>query len=87
VVARATPFVARLCGGLRIHVATVALHLRSRPLCLHDEGQNETVALNANPRTYENANPQNCFESGEKKCHVMRRVMKITPDIRHRESV
>jgi hypothetical protein len=65
----------------------LTLHLRSRTLRLHEEGRNGTVAVNGKPREIRGGGAANCIESSVKKCHVISRVMKVTPDIRHLGSV
>jgi hypothetical protein len=35
------------------------------------------------PREIRGCEATNCLESSVKKCHVISRVMKVTPDIRH----
>jgi hypothetical protein len=84
VVIRATFFAAKAARWLA-HPTWPAFTLRSRSrtLCLHEKGQNGTVALNAQPRKIRGCEAADCLESSAKKRHVMSRVMKLTPDIRH----
>jgi hypothetical protein len=67
------------------------LHSHSPALCLHEKGQNGTVALDAQPRKIPVGEAADCPWSSVKKRHVTSRVMsrvtKLTPDIRHLRSV